>query len=76
VVWEGNRSAGMADNPRKRGKRDRSRVSNQKHELHYMAKKLGTTWQAICGAERVVGNNRQKIETYIKGQRLVRSQSA
>ena len=41
-----------------------------------MAKKLGTTWQAICGAKRVVGNNRQKIETYIKGHRLVRSQSA
>jgi hypothetical protein len=33
----------MADNPKNRGKRDRARVSRQRHEIDYLKEKYGVT---------------------------------
>jgi hypothetical protein len=52
----------MADNKSKRGRSDRSRVSaSEPYEMKYMARKLGTTSDAVRGLIKSVGDNRAKI---------------
>jgi hypothetical protein len=56
----------MADNRKKRGKRDRARVSNQSFELEYMMRKFKVSRQQVSGAKRAVGNSRAKVEQYLR----------
>jgi len=59
----------MADNPGKRGKNERNKVSNQPHELAYLKEKLGVSSQAIAGAKRATGSNDRKVvEDYLKNK--------
>lgn len=59
----------MADNPKDVGKGDRIRVSLQKHEVQYIAKKFRISGQAAAGAIRAAGPMRAKVETYIKAKK-------
>jgi hypothetical protein len=59
----------MADNPKNRGKRDRARVSRQRHEIDYLKEKYGVSGQAAAGAQRTAGPNRTKVEAYIRGKK-------
>jgi hypothetical protein len=56
----------MADNPKKRGKLERKKASAQPHEIEYLMKKFKVSRQAVVGARRAVGNNRTKVEAYLK----------
>ena len=57
----------MADNKRKKDGRDRSRVSGSEYyELRYLADKYDVSPQQVSGAIRAVGNDRKKVEQYIK----------
>jgi len=59
----------MPDNKSKRGGRDRSRVAaGEEWEMAYMREKFGVSTQQITGAIRAVGNNRKKVEEYLKGR--------
>lgn len=52
----------MADNKRKRGRQDRSRVSGgEKYEVAYEAKKTGRSAAAVRKAIKKVGNSRKKV---------------
>lgn len=61
----------MADNKRKRGKADRSRVSGkERYEVAYMARKHRMSAAAIRKLIKRVGNSRKKIEAAIaKGKK-------
>jgi hypothetical protein len=41
-------------------------ASAQPHELEYLMKKFKVSRQAVVGARRAVGNNRAKVEAYLK----------
>lgn len=46
---------------------DRKRVAGgQYHEVAYMKEKLGISSQQLSGAIRAVGNDRKKVEEYLK----------
>ncbi|HEU4661646.1 MAG TPA: DUF3606 domain-containing protein [Pseudolabrys sp.] len=52
----------MPDDRRKRGKRDRSRVSNSEgYEVNYFARKHGITAEQARALIKKVGNNRDKL---------------
>jgi len=58
----------MADDKDIRDGRDRSRVSgSEDYELQYLAEKLNVSTEAIREAVEKVGNSREKIEEYLKG---------
>ena len=59
----------MADNIKDVGKGDRIRVSMQKHEVQYIAKKFGISGQAAAGAVRAAGPMREKVYAYIKAKK-------
>jgi hypothetical protein len=61
----------MADDPKKTGKADRSRVAaQQKHEVAYAAKKAGVKPAEVKAAVVKVGNARAKVETELaKGKK-------
>jgi voltage-gated potassium channel Kch len=59
----------MADNMKEVGKGDRIRVSLQKHEVHYIAKKFGISGQGAAGAIRAAGPSREKVYAYIKAKK-------
>jgi Protein of unknown function (DUF3606) len=57
----------MADNKDIRDGRDRSRVAgNEEYELSYLAEKLGVPTEKVRQAIQEVGNDRQKVEEYLK----------
>ena len=56
----------MADNPNKPGINERNKVSNQSWELDYMKDKFNVSGQQVAGAKRAVGNDRKKIEEYLR----------
>ena len=57
----------MADNPKKRGKGDRARVSKVAHEVDYLKAKYGVSGQQAAGAIRAVGGkSRPKVEAYLR----------
>ena len=57
----------MADDKNLRGHQDRSRVAgNEDYELSYLAEKLNTSAEEVKAAIAAVGNDREKIEQYLK----------
>ena len=57
----------MADNKKKTGKADRSKVAgNEKYEVAYAAKKGKTTPAKVRAAIKKVGNSRKKVEAQLK----------
>jgi hypothetical protein len=57
----------MPDNKDSRDKRDRNRVAgDENYELSYLQEKLGVSRERIMEAIEAVGNNREKIEEYLK----------
>ena len=58
----------MADNKNLRDGRDRSRVAgNEAYELQHIAEKMGVSQEAVRKAIEKVGNDRQKLEEYLRG---------
>jgi hypothetical protein len=59
----------MPDNRNSKGGRDRSRVAaGQPWEASYMREKFNVSGQQVSGAIRAVGNNRKKVEEYLRGK--------
>jgi predicted DNA-binding protein YlxM (UPF0122 family) len=60
----------MADDKNIRGGQDRSRVSgSEEYELQHIADKLNVSREEVRRAIEKVGNNREKIEEYLRGNR-------
>jgi hypothetical protein len=60
----------MADNKDARDGRDRSRVSgSEEYELQYMAEKLNVSREEVRRAIEQVGNDRMKVEEFLKGNK-------
>ena len=59
----------MADKKENRDGRDRSRVSsNEEYELRHVAQKFNVSTDDVRKAIEAVGNERIKIEEYLKGK--------
>ena len=57
----------MADDKNLRGQQDRSRVAgNEDYELDYLARQLNVSREEVKAAIAAVGNDRDKIEQYLK----------
>jgi hypothetical protein len=56
----------MADDLTQVGKGDRIRVSLQKHEAQFLAKKFKVSAQQAAGAIRATGPSRKRVEDYIR----------
>ena len=57
----------MADDKNLRGQQDRSRVAgNEDYELDYLARQLNVSREEVKTAIAAVGNDRDKIEQYLK----------
>jgi len=60
----------MADDKNMQDGRDRSRVSgSEEYELQYMAEKLNVSTEEVRRAIEQVGNSREKIEEFLRGNR-------
>jgi len=60
----------MADDKNIRDGRDRSRVSgSEEYELQYLAEKLNVSTEEVRRAIEQVGNSRERIEEYLRGNR-------
>ena len=60
----------MADDKRKKGKRDRSRVAaGEEYEVEYEARKTKTSPSAVRKAIARVGNKRRKVTRALKGRK-------
>jgi hypothetical protein len=60
----------MADDKNIQDGRDRSRVSgSEEYELQYLAEKLNVSTEEVRNAVEKVGNSREKIEEYLRGNR-------
>lgn len=58
----------MSDNKQKTGGQDRGKVAGgQDYEVDYLAEKLGVSREKVKAAIAAVGNDRKKVEAYIKG---------
>ncbi|MCS3801105.1 DUF3606 domain-containing protein [Niastella sp. OAS944] len=59
----------MPDNKEDRGARDRNRVNiNEEYELQHIAEKLGVSTDEVKKAVSEVGENREKVEEYLRGR--------
>jgi hypothetical protein len=57
----------MSDNKQVQDGRDRSKVSaSENYELSYLEEKLGKSRKEIEAAIKSVGNDRQKVEEYLR----------
>ncbi|MES2648097.1 MAG: DUF3606 domain-containing protein [Bacteroidota bacterium] len=57
----------MPDNTKSKGGRDRQRVAGgQDWEVNYMKEKFNVSGQQVAGAIKAVGNDRKKVEEYLK----------
>jgi len=57
----------MGDNKNVKDGRDRSKIdSNEDYELSYLQEKLGVSMEQVRDAIEAVGNNRDKVEEYLK----------
>ncbi len=57
----------MADDKDLRGRQDRSRVAgDEDYEVQYLANKLGVSEEEVRTAIHAVGNDRKKVEAYLK----------
>ena len=63
----------MADDKNLRDNRDRERVAgNEEYEVNYLAQKLNVSAEEVRRAIEQVGNNREKVEEYLRrGNRLM-----
>lgn len=60
----------MADDKNMQDGRDRSRVSgSEDYELQHIAEKLNVSTEEVRGAIEKVGNSREKVEEYLRGNR-------
>lgn len=60
----------MADDKNLKDERDRSRVSgSEEYELQYLAEKLNVSTEEIRKAIEKVGNNREKVEEFLRGNK-------
>jgi hypothetical protein len=59
----------MPDNREDRGQRDRSRIdADEDYEMNYIVDKLGVTKEEVRNAIAQVGNNREKVEEFLRGK--------
>ncbi|MBO9571072.1 MAG: DUF3606 domain-containing protein [Chitinophagaceae bacterium] len=59
----------MPDNRENRGQRDRQRIdADELYEMNYIADKLGVSKEEVRNAIAEVGNNREKVEEYLRGK--------
>jgi hypothetical protein len=57
----------MADNKNQRDARDRSRVAgNESYELSFLEEKMGVSREQVQRAIQAVGNDRRKVEEYLR----------
>ena len=57
----------MADDKNLRDNRDRERVAgNEEYEVNYLAQKLNVSAEEVRKAIEQVGNNREKVEEYLR----------
>ena len=61
-----------ADNPKNVGQGHRIRVSQQKHEVRFIADKFKISGQAASGAIRAAGPMREKVYAYIREKKKSR----
>ena len=60
----------MSDNKEKQDERDRNRVSgSDSYELAYLEEKLGVSREEVRAAIEAVGNDREKVEEYLRGKK-------
>ena len=60
----------MADDKNLKDERDRARVSgSEEYELQYLAEKLNVSTEEIRRAIEKVGNNRDKVEEFLRGNK-------
>lgn len=60
----------MADDKNLKDGRDRDRVSgSEEYELQYLAEKLNVSTEEIKKAIEKVGNNRDKVEEFLRGNK-------
>jgi len=60
----------MPDNTENRGGRDRSRINiNEEYEVRHLTEKLGVSADDVREAVRAVGDDREKVEEYLRGNR-------
>jgi hypothetical protein len=59
----------MPDNKNVKDQRDRTKVStSENYELSFLEEKLGKTREQVKAAIEAVGNDRMKVEQYLKGK--------
>lgn len=57
----------MADDKNLRDQRDRNRAAgNEDYEIDYIVEKTGATREEVRKAIKAVGNDRQKVEEYLR----------
>ena len=57
----------MADDKNIRDQRDRNRVAaDEDYEIDYLVEKTGASREQVREAIKAVGNNREKVEQYLK----------
>lgn len=57
----------MADDKSKKDFRDRNKIAtDEPYELDYVAKEHGVSRQDVLDAIKVVGNDRARVEAYLK----------
>jgi hypothetical protein len=60
----------MADDKNLRDGRDRSRVAGMEdYEVQHLAEKMNVSPEEVRNAIEKVGNSREKLEEYLKGNR-------
>ena len=61
----------MPDDKNIRGEGDRRRVAKEETwEVDYLIEQTGATQEEIAEAIRKVGNNREKVEAYLRNKRV------
>lgn len=59
----------MSDDKNKQDGRDRNKVAgNEDYELSYLEEKLGVSREQVKAAIAAVGNDREKVEQYLRGR--------
>jgi hypothetical protein len=62
----------MADEPSKRGPRDRSRIStSEDYEVRYWSQKFGVSSEQLKAAVRKVGNSAKAVERELKAAQSI-----
>jgi len=60
----------MPDNITNRGGRDRNRVNiNEEYEVRHLTEKLGVSAEEVRKAVKAVGDDRDKVEEYLRENR-------